>query len=160
MESSPNGYSSFETVNTMVDQPSGLASPGITSSTKQPVEEPGSTTVQSPAPSSPAPPIIPDSHPFRTLVLCFDGTGDQFDSDNSNIVQFFSMLPKADRNKQMVYYQHVLRSLHEPSLTEINRAGIGTYTRSEIATPFASKISKVHTRFPSGGVYWVNLVHR
>ncbi|KAG7090390.1 hypothetical protein E1B28_009509 [Marasmius oreades] len=25
--------------------------------------------------------IIPPEHPYRTLVLCFDGTGDQFDSD-------------------------------------------------------------------------------
>jgi hypothetical protein len=24
---------------------------------------------------------IPASHPQRTLVLCFDGTGDEFDSD-------------------------------------------------------------------------------
>lgn len=25
--------------------------------------------------------VIPPTHVFRTLVLCFDGTGDQFDSD-------------------------------------------------------------------------------
>ncbi len=25
--------------------------------------------------------VIPPSHEARTLVLCFDGTGDQFDSD-------------------------------------------------------------------------------
>ncbi|KAJ7160302.1 hypothetical protein C8R46DRAFT_1194678 [Mycena filopes] len=73
-----------------------------------------------------APPIIPPDHPFRTLVLCFDGTGDQFDADNSNIVQFFSMLPKADRSRQMVYYQ----------------AGIGTYTAPQVATPMMSRISK------------------
>ncbi|KAJ7720871.1 hypothetical protein DFH07DRAFT_907066 [Mycena maculata] len=42
-----------------------------------------------------------------TLVLCFDGTGDQFDEDNSNIVKFFSMLPKGDRTRQLVYYQTV-----------------------------------------------------
>ncbi|KAJ7627040.1 hypothetical protein FB45DRAFT_920552 [Roridomyces roridus] len=72
------------------------------------------------------PPIIPPEHPFRTLILCFDGTGDQFDQDNSNIVQFLSLLPKADRSKQMVYYQ----------------AGIGTYTSPQVATPFMSKISK------------------
>ncbi|KAJ7198419.1 hypothetical protein B0H12DRAFT_1244840 [Mycena haematopus] len=74
-------------------------------------------------------PLIPPEHSYRTLVLCFDGTGDQFDLDNSNIVQFFSMLPKADRTKQMVYYQ----------------AGIGTYTTPEIATPFISKMSKIST---------------
>jgi uncharacterized protein (DUF2235 family) len=60
------------------------------------------------------------------LVLCFDGTGDQFDSDNSNIVQFFSMLAKDDPRQQMVYYQ----------------AGIGTYTIPQIATPFWSKVSE------------------
>lgn len=25
--------------------------------------------------------VIPPSHPFRTLVVCYDGTGDQFDDD-------------------------------------------------------------------------------
>ncbi|KAF9257707.1 hypothetical protein L218DRAFT_1016003 [Marasmius fiardii PR-910] len=70
--------------------------------------------------------IVPPEHPFRTLVLCFDGTGDQFDSDNSNIVEFFSLLKKDDRAKQMVYYQ----------------AGIGTYTNPQIATPIGAKVSK------------------
>jgi uncharacterized protein (DUF2235 family) len=28
-----------------------------------------------------APSIIPPEHTNRTLVLCFDGTGDQFDAD-------------------------------------------------------------------------------
>ncbi|KAK0202279.1 hypothetical protein DFS33DRAFT_1066708 [Desarmillaria ectypa] len=70
--------------------------------------------------------VIPPDHKHRTLVLCFDGTGDQFDSDNSNIVQLFSLLKKDDRSKQMVYYQ----------------SGIGTYTSPQIATPFMSKIYK------------------
>ncbi|KDR83174.1 hypothetical protein GALMADRAFT_56796 [Galerina marginata CBS 339.88] len=68
----------------------------------------------------------PPDHPFRTLVLCFDGTGDQFDADNSNIVELFSMLKKDDPSKQLVYYQ----------------AGIGTYTTPQIATPGATKISQ------------------
>ncbi|KAJ3767573.1 hypothetical protein FB446DRAFT_651900 [Lentinula raphanica] len=70
--------------------------------------------------------IIPPSHPYRTLVLCFDGTGDQFDSDNSNIIQFFTMLKKDDSSQQMVYYQ----------------AGIGTYTTPQVATPLMAKFSK------------------
>lgn len=58
----------------------------------------------------------------RTLILCFDGTGDQFDSDvrqlrideqlyahishqNSNVVQFLATLKKDDNSKQLVYYQ-------------------------------------------------------
>ena len=65
--------------------------------------------------------VLPPAHDYRTLVLCFDGTGDQFDADvcvdglsllrsspshqNSNIVQFFSMLKKDDPSEQMVYYQ-------------------------------------------------------
>jgi hypothetical protein len=72
--------------------------------------------------------IIPSKHTNRTIILCFDGTGDQFDEDvcifflcssskgispaylshyskNSNIVQFFSMLRKDNKSQQMVYYQ-------------------------------------------------------
>ncbi|KAI6017467.1 hypothetical protein EDC04DRAFT_478799 [Pisolithus marmoratus] len=70
--------------------------------------------------------VIPPVNTARTLVLCFDGTGDQFDGDNSNIVQFFSMLKKDDPSQQMVYYQ----------------AGIGTYTIPQIATPTYAKLSK------------------
>jgi hypothetical protein len=74
------------------------------------------------------PVTIPPDHEggYRTLVLCFDGTGDQFDADNSNIVQLVALLKKSDRSKQMVYYQ----------------AGIGTYTSPKIATPFMSSIRK------------------
>ncbi|GAB1524336.1 hypothetical protein RhiTH_007489 [Rhizoctonia solani] len=71
------------------------------------------------------PQVIPDRHESRTLVLCFDGTGDQFDQDNSNIVQFFQLLKKDDRNKQMVYYQ----------------AGIGTSSK-HFVTPIAIALSK------------------
>ncbi|KAI6161304.1 hypothetical protein EDD17DRAFT_1759355 [Pisolithus thermaeus] len=71
--------------------------------------------------------VIPVTHACRTLVLCFDGTDDKFDGDNTNIVQFFSMLKKDDPRQQMVYYQ----------------AGMGTYTIPQIATPFYTKISKV-----------------
>ncbi|CAE6409073.1 unnamed protein product [Rhizoctonia solani] len=71
------------------------------------------------------PQVIPPRRESRTLVLCFDGTGDQFDQDNSNIVQFFQLLKKDDRNKQMVYYQ----------------AGLGTSSKHFI-TPVAIAISK------------------
>jgi len=63
----------------------------------------------------------------RTLVLCFDGTGDQFDADNANVVQFFSLLQKDDHTQQMVYYQ----------------SGIGTYTVPQISNPIMSKFSKI-----------------
>jgi len=51
------------------------------------------------------PEVIPPEHSHRTLIVCFDGTGDQFDADNSNIVQLVSLLKKDDKNKQLVYYQ-------------------------------------------------------
>ncbi|KAJ3746884.1 hypothetical protein EV360DRAFT_1697, partial [Lentinula raphanica] len=70
---------------------------------------------------------IPPEHEHRTLVLCFDGTGDQFDVDNSNIVQLCSLLKKDDLSRQMVYYQ----------------AGIGTYTSPKVATPMMSRLAKV-----------------
>ncbi|KAJ1304274.1 hypothetical protein OPQ81_005434 [Rhizoctonia solani] len=72
---------------------------------------PDPTTVQ-PGPSQTAisfPQIIPPvdslNLPGRSLVLCFDGTGDQYDQDNSNIVRFVQLLKKDDKTKQMVYYQ-------------------------------------------------------
>jgi len=71
------------------------------------------------------PQVIPHEHKSRTLVLCFDGTGDQFDQDNSNIVQFFQLLKKDDRNKQMVYYQ----------------AGIGTSSKYFV-TPIGVALAK------------------
>ncbi|KAF8274309.1 hypothetical protein EI94DRAFT_1714127 [Lactarius quietus] len=72
--------------------------------------------------------VIPSHHDSRarTVVLCFDGTGDQFDADNSNIVNLFSMLKKGDNNQQIVYYQ----------------AGIGTYAIPQIATPMMVKWQK------------------
>ncbi|KAM5539952.1 hypothetical protein V8D89_006455 [Ganoderma adspersum] len=72
--------------------------------------------------------IIPPYHPAapRTLVLCFDGTGDQFDSDNSNVVKFFSLLKRDDRHEQMVYYQ----------------TGIGTYTSPQLVTSAGQAVSK------------------
>ncbi|KAI0640163.1 hypothetical protein C8Q77DRAFT_1226397 [Trametes polyzona] len=71
--------------------------------------------------------IVPPYHPARTLVLCFDGTGDQFNTDNSNVIAFFSMLKKDDRNEQMVYYQ----------------SGIGTYTSPQAVSPLKAKIDRL-----------------
>ncbi|QRV79027.1 choline transport protein [Ceratobasidium sp. AG-Ba] len=74
------------------------------------------------------PQVIPpvERHTGRNLILCFDGTGDQYDNDNSNIVRFFQLLKKDDRSKQMVYYQ----------------AGIGTGINSKGSTnSFINKIS-------------------
>ncbi|KIK60797.1 hypothetical protein GYMLUDRAFT_200122 [Collybiopsis luxurians FD-317 M1] len=73
--------------------------------------------------------VIPDRkiYKHRTLVLCFDGTGEQFDDDNSNVVNLFSMLKKDDPEQQLVYYQ----------------AGIGTYSIPQIAQPWMAKVHKI-----------------
>ncbi|KAF7302364.1 Zn(2)-C6 fungal-type domain-containing protein [Mycena chlorophos] len=72
------------------------------------------------------PPADDPTRQHRTLVLCFDGTGDQFDDDNSNVVNLFAMLQKDDPSRQLVYYQ----------------AGIGTYTIPEIAHPWMAKVHR------------------
>lgn len=46
----------------------------------------------------------------RSIVICLDGTGDKFDNDNSNVVNFVACLKKDDPS-QVTYYQ----------------TGIGTY---------------------------------
>ena len=74
----------------------------------QPAEQLGGGTLKETSlPPMPVaiPPRDPSEPDYRTLVLCFDGTGDQFDADNSNIVQLVALLKKSDRSKQMVYYQ-------------------------------------------------------
>lgn len=55
----------------------------------------------------------------RTVVLCFDGTGDQFDADITNVAKIFSMLKKDDKNHQVCYYQ----------------AGIGTQLNRHVSLP-------------------------
>lgn len=49
----------------------------------------------------------------RNIIVCLDGTGDQFDNDNSNVVKFFAALKKDDPT-QLTYYQ----------------TGVGTYSSS------------------------------
>ncbi|KUJ09694.1 uncharacterized protein LY89DRAFT_711013 [Mollisia scopiformis] len=69
---------------------------------------------------------VRDSHSparGRTLVVCLDGTGDSFDDDNSNVVNFVACLKKDDPN-QVTYYQ----------------AGIGTYGRKGLQSGFSAAI--------------------
>ncbi|KAI1852717.1 hypothetical protein JX265_003205 [Neoarthrinium moseri] len=59
-------------------------------------------------------------HP-RTLILALDGTGDQFDNDNSNIVNFVSCLKKHSPAEQVTYYQSGIGTYDKGGLTN----GIG-----------------------------------
>lgn len=58
----------------------------------------------------------------RTLVICLDGTGDQFDGDNSSIVLFVSCLLKHTPAQQVTYYQ----------------SGIGTYDKGGLTNGIAA----------------------
>ncbi|KZT41775.1 hypothetical protein SISSUDRAFT_1042273 [Sistotremastrum suecicum HHB10207 ss-3] len=91
-------------------------------------------------------PIIPPTIPIdttcwppitvkrpRTLVLCFDGTGDQFDEDNSNIIKFFQCLKKNDPTRQMVYYQSGIGTYGDPNITGAIRRYIATKLDEAIA---------------------------
>ncbi|KAG8764930.1 hypothetical protein FRC19_008025, partial [Serendipita sp. 401] len=52
----------------------------------------------------------------RCLIMCFDGTADKFDGDNTNVIKLFSLLKKDDRNEQMVYYQPGLGTYVSPGV--------------------------------------------
>ncbi|KIM99414.1 hypothetical protein OIDMADRAFT_167003 [Oidiodendron maius Zn] len=59
----------------------------------------------------------------RTLVICLDGTGDKFDNDNSNVVNFVACLKK-DSASQITYYQ----------------SGIGTYDGHGMSRGFSAAV--------------------
>ncbi|KAJ3502100.1 hypothetical protein NLJ89_g9037 [Agrocybe chaxingu] len=51
----------------------------------------------------------------RTLVLCFDGTSNEYDADNTNVVKLFALLRK-DSDEQLVYYQAGIGTWFEPGV--------------------------------------------
>lgn len=46
-----------------------------------------------------------DSPPSKTLVLLFDGTGNFFKKENTNIIRLFEALENDEPDKQLLYYQ-------------------------------------------------------
>lgn len=48
---------------------------------------------------------VPHEGGERVMILCFDGAGGKFGTDNSNVVRFFRALRKDDWENQIVYYQ-------------------------------------------------------
>ncbi|KAL3426797.1 sporulation associated protein [Phlyctema vagabunda] len=59
----------------------------------------------------------------RNIIICLDGTGDKFDNDNSNVVNFVACLKKDDPS-QVTYYQ----------------SGIGTYDGHGLKNGFSAAI--------------------
>lgn len=57
--------------------------------------------------------------PSKTLVLLFDGTGNFFNKENTNIVRLLEALKKDEPDRQLIYYQSgigMLLKLRAPSL--------------------------------------------
>ncbi|PPQ80444.1 hypothetical protein CVT25_001771 [Psilocybe cyanescens] len=63
----------------------------------------------------------------RTHVLCFDGTSNEYDADNTNVVKLFALLKKDDFDDQLCYYQ----------------AGVGTYFEPGVVSPLFEWGAKV-----------------
>ncbi|KAH9922868.1 uncharacterized protein BXZ73DRAFT_51265 [Epithele typhae] len=64
----------------------------------------------------------------RTLVLCFDGTSNQFDGENTNVVKFYSLLKKDDSTQQQLCY-------YQP--------GVGTYFNPGVVSPLFQWCAKI-----------------
>jgi uncharacterized protein (DUF2235 family) len=56
-------------------------------------------------PKDPDVPEAQNTRQGRALVLCFDGTSNEFNNKNTNVVKLVAMLEKAQPQRQRVYYQ-------------------------------------------------------
>ncbi|KAG8911144.1 hypothetical protein FRC00_006988, partial [Tulasnella sp. 408] len=70
----------------------------------------------------------------RALVLCFDGTGDSFDDDCTNVVRFVEALENKRPDKQLYYYQPGI-GMSQPQRAVISPVadtrGKGTYIKTD-----------------------------
>ncbi|KAB5593236.1 hypothetical protein CTheo_3318 [Ceratobasidium theobromae] len=69
----------------------------------------------------------PKSKSGRTLILCFDGTSNRYNTDNTNVVKLVSLFDNSSPDRQLIYYQ----------------PGIGTYTNPGIFTPVTMKMANL-----------------
>ncbi|KAH8993941.1 hypothetical protein EDB92DRAFT_2085837 [Lactarius akahatsu] len=75
----------------------------------------------------PVPPAVEMLRKPRTLVLCFDGTTNEFGGTNTNVVKLYSLLRKDKVEDQLCYYQ----------------AGIGTYIQPGVVSPLFEKAAEI-----------------
>ncbi|PPR05037.1 hypothetical protein CVT24_010183 [Panaeolus cyanescens] len=52
----------------------------------------------------------------RTLILCFDGTSNEYDPDNTNVIKLFALLKKDNFDEQLCYYQAGVGTWFEPGV--------------------------------------------
>jgi len=79
------------------------------------------------------------SRPPRTNVVCFDGTGGQYSSMNTNVVKLFGLLRKDCPDLQAIYYQ----------------PGLGTYFAPGVVSPLLTRIASLADE----GIAWYLDVH-
>ncbi|KAH9028348.1 hypothetical protein EDB85DRAFT_1970652 [Lactarius pseudohatsudake] len=61
-------------------------------------------------------PIKDDHRRPRTLVLCFDGTANEFSKRNTNVVKLYSILKKDSPKSQLCYYQERIGTYFQPGV--------------------------------------------
>ncbi|KAI9465061.1 hypothetical protein BJY52DRAFT_1114503 [Lactarius psammicola] len=61
-------------------------------------------------------PIEDDHRKPRTLVLCFDGTANEFSERNTNVVKLYSILKKDSPKSQLCYYQERIGTYFQPGV--------------------------------------------
>ena len=49
----------------------------------------------------------------RNIILCFDGTNDEYSAVNTNVVQLYALLDR-NRTDQLAYYQPGIGYLYAP----------------------------------------------
>jgi len=79
-----------------------------------------------PSSSTSVPPIEVKRKP-RTLILCFDGTTNEYSTKNTNVIKLYSILRKDKVEDQVCYYQ----------------AGIGTYFAPGVVRPLLQWAAKI-----------------
>ncbi|KAI6154270.1 hypothetical protein BKA82DRAFT_4099422 [Pisolithus tinctorius] len=94
--------------------------------------------------SEPMEDVVPPAHDNRTLVLCFDGTGSEFNMKNSNISQFFAMLKKDSPRHQMVYYHAGMGTNTVPKLSNIIDMMVGTHFDAHVMEGYEFLMESCH----------------
>ncbi|KAH9964161.1 hypothetical protein BC827DRAFT_1128153 [Russula dissimulans] len=79
--------------------------------------------------SIPAPGPFPDKvqRKPRAIILCFDGTANEYDTTNTNVVKLYSLFRKDKVEEQVCYYQ----------------AGVGTYFSPGVVRPIFRWVAKI-----------------
>ncbi|KAF8630318.1 hypothetical protein AX15_002991 [Amanita polypyramis BW_CC] len=91
------------------------------------------TTTTATATATATPTSAPANAKGRTIILCFDGTGNKFGEENSNVVRFFRALVKNKRKDQLVYYQ--------PGIGTYNKRAFITRTITALASKFDAAVA-------------------